>query len=806
MYWLVKDLRVASRILKNDPWFSLLNILVIAVGSAMVIFALSLSNTTVFEPLAMNGSAEIYYVEATTKGEAELGGKIHYSDYVFLKEQSTSLVNVGAYYLNSVAVGMGKSSERFSAAYVTPEMFEVTAERPLTGRVFNPEDGIVDSAKIVILGEKLAAQLYSSMDAAIGQKLAINGQMHQIVGVLAQQFEFPVRQQLWLPLRELNNQNDRTKAARVAAFAQLAPGVRVETAITELDNIAQRLATLYPQSNRDLGFYLSEFKKGIVGESGVSMMNIILTAAFVVLFLSCVNVASLLSVRGNKRIKQTSVQIAMGAPRYRIIAQIVAEAFLICSLGAAVGLFLALFGLRVVQELINGYDEIPFWWQLGLTSSTVLSTFTVILVASLISGIWPALKSSEGNFNQVLRDGTRGALGKSSAKFSYVVVFIELTLSFVILIFSGLQVAQMDFINNASYGVTVENRVVGRIDYQKQSVDSFGNESQLLGAISDRLKQIDVVEHVAFSTTLPGSFPRKFHYQVEGVELSHVGAYPYVNPIYVSDNYLTLYDIKLIAGRALDSRDNVEGVNNVLIEQTFAEQAWPNASPLGKRFRCFDGDKPGQWMTVVGITSHAIYGQVQSNALYRYSFYAPLSKTDNKSFGVAIKTSAIPNELYQQLREKVYQVDQNIPLYDLKTQKDLIKENAGGAKFMSGLFSLIAIAALILSGSCIFAVIAYLVSQRSHEIAVRQALGAHDWNIHKLYFRKSFVQFVIAAIIGLGLGYLVSQFVDTTEFAAKVPLVFAAVFFLMLGLVALATVVPVGLTLRKEPAEVLKDI
>lgn len=805
MNWLFKDIAIASRILKNDSLFSLLSILVIAVGSGLAIFAFSLSNTIVFKPLAMNDQQAIYLVEASVKGEAELGGKVQYADYHDLAAQSSTLNNIGAYYLESAVVGMEQSSERFSAAIVTEQVFAMTGALPLAGRLFNSQDRVIGSAKTVILGEKIAQQVFRDSTAAVGKNIRINGEPHQVVGVMAQDFEFPVRQHLWLPMREAYHEQNRASGQRVAVIAQFNADQSTQSVSAELDSLAARYAQAYPQSNAGRGFYLAEFKAGIIGESGVSVLTMIMTAAFVVLLLSCVNVASLLSVRANQRIKQTSVQIAMGAPRYRIITQIISEAFVICTLGALLGLTISLLGLQATQEALNSRDDIPFWWQLGLDIDTLLMTFMVILVASLLSSIWPSIQSSEGNFNHVLRDGTRGALGKSAARFSYFVVFIELTLSFVILVYSGLQLAQMDFINSTDYGTRTVGITVGEISFEQRSIDNYGSPNQFYNEIQTRLGQINGVESVALTTSLPGNYPRKYHYQAFGQDRANIKDYPYVNPIYVSDNYLDTFEIKLVAGRMLDSRDWVDGVNNVIIEDKFAEQSWPGELALGKRFRIYDGETPGEWMTVVGVVSHVIYGQVQSNAYYRYSFYAPLVKSDRKHFGIGLKTlgQALPHQL---IREAMYKVDQQVPVYRIKSMDNVIKGNAGGVKLLSVLFTLIAIASLILSASCIFAVIAYLVTQRQHEIAVRQALGADDGVIHRLYIKNSLIQYLVASICGLALAYVVSQTVDTTDFATMVPVVFVSVAVLMLLLVLAATAIPVFRTLRKEPYEVLSNI
>lgn len=806
MGWLLTDLSMAFKILKKDSWFSLLNIIVIAIGSAVAIYAYSLTSNIAFSPLSMNEGKDIFLIEATVKGESEMGGKIEYADFIDLKKRAIGISNLGAYYIDNARVVIKDSNQRFSAAFITPEMFSVTGQLPLAGRAFNDQDMIKGSAQIVILGETIAKQLYGDVEASIGKNINVNGSLHQIVGVMPHDFEFPVREKLWLPLREQYHEFDRKKAARVAVFGQLNAEQTFKAVTTELNDIASQLALTYPQTNRDLGFMLFELKKGVIGEDNLHMLKMVLSAAVVVLTLACVNVASLLSVRASKRIKETSVQIALGAPRYRVISKVLSEAIIICCLGALFGMLLCLWGLQMTQEAFNSQPTLPFWWQLGLDSHTVVATFAVVVFASLLSGIWPSLQSSEKNFNQVLRDGTRGALGKKSAQFNYVIVFIELCFSFVILVYSGINLARIDFITSTSYGVKTDNIVVGELTFEQNSIDNYGSREQFYRRINSQLKTVPQVGDLAITTTLPGSFPRKQNYQIEGVQLAAADAYPYVNPIYVSNNYFDLFGMTLVAGRLLDSRDDVAGVNNVVVDEKFVDAAFADGQALGKRFRLYNGNTSGQWLTIVGVVNHVIYGQVQSNAYNRYATYLPLSKSKQNRVSVALEVSSMPPDIYPQVRQRMYEVDNAVPIYSLMTLNELIDNNSGGARFMTAIFSTFAFAALVLSVSCIFAVIAFLVSLRQQDIAVRRALGSTDLGIVRLYLQNVGIQYLIAAGAGLSLAYMVSQTIDTVEFAAQVPWVFVLVSALMLVMVVIATLVPLAMTLRKEPYAVLGDL
>lgn len=806
MGWLYSDFLYGFRILSKDKGFSLLTVLVISIGSAIAIFAYSLTSNLMFSPLQFDNQKPLYQVEASKKGEVQSGGKVNYADYVDIKSQVSGVQNLGAYYTRSASVGIGNVSERMDLVAVSREMFDVTGTLPTLGRMFSQEDMQVGGNRVVVVGEQLATQIYQNSQLALGKSLQIDGDQYQVVGVMPQAFRFPVQHQIWVPLREKYQQHNRTQGERVAVFGQLSDGQSAESVAAELEAISQRLAEQYPESNSDISFGIQTYKQVVLGEGAGTIMTMVLIVAAIVLLLACVNVASLLSVKASRRIKETSIQIALGAPRFRIIGQIVIQALIVCTLGTCIGLVLCFWGLKATQEALALLMELPFWWTFSLDSHTVAGAGVVIVLSSILSSIWPALQTSEGSFNQVLTDGTRGALGRRSVRFNYVIVFIELTLSFIILVYSGLNVAKMDFINSTGYGVKTDNILIGSLSFEPRHVNNHSSSVQLAETISARVAALDAVEDVAVTTQFPGTYPRKLHFQPEGLELAELNGYPYVNPIYVSRNYFDTLGIKLHQGRWLDSRDDIEGVNNVLVDVLFVQEVWPDENPVGKRFRVYEGNQAGPWLTVVGVTGHVVYGQVQSNALYRYSAYYPLSKTEATDLGLIMSLQGNSSDVQQAIRQAIYQVDSSLPIYEVNTMQSLIAKNSGGSRFMSSLFFVFAIASLVLSGSCILAIISFLVAQRSQDIAVMQALGATEGHIVRLYLRNSCIQFAVAAAVGLPLAYLASQTIDTVEFASMVPATYLVVVAMLLTLVLVATILPVLRTLKHEPYETLTQI
>ncbi len=806
MSWLIKDFLLALRGLINTPQFTIMNLILVIVGSAGIIFTLSLSNQILFSPLTMNDQSEIYLVEASIKGEAEQGGKVQFADYYELKQHTKKLANVGAYYISSSSIEVDNRLEQLSSAHITPEMFTVTGQLPIYGRAFTKNDLQLQAERVVLLSEQVARLITPDSANIIGQTLRVDGENYRVIGIMPSNFKFPLKQQVWFPLREQYQEFDRSSGQRVAVFAQAAQSVSIEAMQVELSDFSSYLALKHPNTNRDQGLGVTPYKIGTMGEQIATLVKILLSAAAIVLFLACSNVTALLSVKASKDVKSTAVRMALGAPKYRIFSRFIIESFTISIIGCFFGLILCLFGLKFVQESFNNFGTLPFWWELELDASLLLITFIIVLLSTLLSGLWPALQSLEGNFNKVLRDGTRGAMGRAASYFNHTVIFFEIALAITILIYTTLKVASLDEIVKSDYGVKTDSRLVATLSLSTQVAASDNSRRSYFSELSTALLALPEVEQVTFTSIAPGIYPRKIHYQVEGVVLGEVNAYPYVNSIFVKDNYLKVTEIELSAGRMLDSRDDVAGVNNVVIDEKFAAENWPGESALNKRFRLYQGDKPGSWLNVIGITNHVVYGQIQSNALYRSTVYLPLSQFEGTQLNLIAKVSNQNNDLINWIRQQGFKVDPLTPIYEMKSMNQLIEDNSYGPKFVTTLLVIFSIAALLLSSIGVFGVIMYQISNRSNDIAVRRAIGATNARIYKRYLKLSTVLFAFAAVFGVTLAYLGSFTIDTNGFSHLVPFFFTIVVCLMFVIVIIATLIPLKRGMRQELASVLREL
>lgn len=803
MEWIICDLSRSVRGLLRDRWFSLLTVAAIAMGCAAAIFAFSLSNTMVFAPLKMNSERPILAVEATTDGALESGGKVSHSDFVDIKSQQTVFSVLGAGYTDTATVTLDSTAERFRAAIITPEMFDITGVSPQAGRPIATTDTKQGAIDVAVISHNLAIAVFGSAEQAIGEPLYINGKRHDVIGVMPAAFAFPVDHQIWLPLRESYQEYERDSATRLMVFGVLKNGVSMEEAGAELKNIAERLRLNYPETNRNAGFAALPFKQWLIGDA-VAAFYMLLTAAAIVLLLACINVSSMLSARANKRIKETSIQAALGAPRYRIMARTMLESAVVCAIGALVGIVLAALALDGMQSAINLIKPTPFWWLLGLDVTTAGVTILLVVLASLIAGIWPAIQSSEANFNQVLRDGTSNALGKKSARFNQVILLAELSLSFVVLIYSGLRLSSMLFIMGADYGVTTDNILTGKVILTEQ-VSEGPARANYLERLERELTSLPDVDAVAMTTTLPAEYPRKYPYQIAGDERAHIDDYNVTNPIYVSTNFFEIFDVSIVQGRGLDSRDDTDGIQNVVVSELFSEMNWPGKETVvGERFRIYDGSRPGPWLTVVGVVPHIVHGQVQSNAYYRTSIYRPISAAPASNVSLALSSSNLDLTLRESIREKAFEVSKYVPVVDIKSMNEIIADNSSGAVLVTTLFGVLAVASLVLSATCVFGVIAYLVTQHRQDIAVRRALGADESAIYRLYLKKGVVHFCIAAAIGAPLAYVAITTINLTNISNTVPLVFGGTFALLFSVLTVATVVPVSGVLRRQPYDVLR--
>lgn len=428
------DIKYAARLLAKKPAYTALTIIIVAIGLGLTLYTYSLLNSLVFKPLTLNGGKPIYAIEAQYDYTHLSRRWADPFDLYKLKNELNLLEDLGVYEEGTTFLGGAGAStaiRKFNATYVSWNIFEFAGVQPILGRGFSPEDHFEGAEPSVVLSYDVFQNYFQGDESVVGTMVPLDAEPNRIIGVMPKGFAFPAIAEIWQPLSQDSVAATERTYNSVLGFARLADGVTHSQLQTELDSYSAQLATTLAEDMRwrinTEGKYLSAepFKKAAITQY-YSMFMAMFVVVFLILLLACINVGNLLLARVNERFKEIAIRVAMGVPRKRLILQMLWESIFVCSIGGLLALLLAAWGLEISNAVFDqtyAVDNLkPFWWNVEIDANAIMILVGAVISMILITGYIPAWRALSGDFNAVLRDGTRGAIGKKAAQAGKVLV------------------------------------------------------------------------------------------------------------------------------------------------------------------------------------------------------------------------------------------------------------------------------------------------------------------------------------------------------------------------------------------------
>jgi len=805
MKWLF-DIKYAYRMLLKNPGFTSLTVSVMAAGLGLCVFMLVFISTIITRPLPFAEGEQMHVIDLDYDGMRYNSGAILHPDYLTIKEENSSFSDIGAYYQATANLSSGDRTQRFSSVVTEANMFSFTGISPLMGREFTTSDTTLGAEPVTVIGYEIWQSYFNGDQSIIGQSVKINGVDTLIIGVMPKDYLFPMAAQLWQPLTEDSTRVKRSAAEHMSIYVKKKPAVSLEQANQEVKDIMSKIAQQYPQTNSKSSAYVTTFQIWMMGGGTEMIIGLMLSAVGFVLILACVNVGNLLFARANERAKETAIRVALGAPRSRLVMQMMWESVFICVLGGLFGLFLAAWSLELLTAVLPNLMPIsvPYWWGFSLDNELMLQAMALIIFTAFVTGILPAWKMSNSDFNAVLRDGTRGAMGKNAGRVNRFLVIVEVALSCILLSLSGVLYVVLQEVNNSDFGANIENKLTARIGLPKANYQDDSKRIQYYQRLMNKLATIPGVNHTGAISGLPGSGVSYLAFQPEGYEVTE-NQYPRTGLGVTTIGSLQALDMKLVAGRYFDSRDRVDSMPVAVITASMAKKYWPTGSALGKRFKYVESEEQ-LWLTVVGVVNHVIHGQPFENVKYRTTAYLPYTQQSPRFMSIFVDTQGNPERYYEALIAAVASIDPEVPAYSISTLTERLKRSTSGMNFIQNLFVVFAICALLLASSGIYGVLANSTSRRTQEIGIRRAIGASDEKVLSMLMKQGWFQLVIGLAFGLPVGYLASQGVvqilgpETNNYY----IVFVIIPVIISLVVTMATFVPAKRAIKMEPCSALR--
>jgi len=807
-----RDIKYAWRLLLKTPSFTGITVVVLAIGLGLSIYMFSIINMLAYKQLDIPHYERLVMVDAVVDGMANQGN-VYAHDYDYMKQRQQSFDEFSAYISISLSLSNGKEAQRYEGVYIEPEAFSLFGGHAHLGRTFidsdvkkafNDTDRNPDQSDVVIIGYQVWQDYFNKNADVIGKTVQVNGKVHTVIGVMNEGFAYPMNQSIWVPVKVAANQMSGQGGWQVSIAAQLKPNVSLAAAQQELMTYSKELTAKYPESNTNV-FVHSRTLVQVTMDNSMMIIYLLTGATIFIMALVITNVGNLMLARAMERSKEVAIRSALGAPRSRIIRQMLLETIIICLIGGFFGIILAGWGLDITRPLFQTFGGGASWWTFTLAGEELVIAGWIIFFTSLLTGLLPAIKASSTDINSTLRDGTRGAQSKSSTKLTKVLVSSEIFLSCALLILAGVMIFGVNDAINADYGFKPKGILTARFALNTDDYKTTVNRNLYHQRLIQSLIKEPGIENATSASALPGRSSGRESIQIEDMANQN-NQYPRAYFITTSKNYFEFLDVPILEGRAFNDNDVIDSLPVVIISDKFAKKFWPNSSAIGKRIKTEPNNPNSKWLTIVGVSKHLIHSQPFGDEQFRSAIYVPNSQLAYQYQYIAIKTSLDPYQLQKTLIDTAGKVDSNIPLYHVFSLSDRLERRVGAMVFVGKIFIIFGALSLILAAAGIYGIMSRSVTQRTQEFGVRRALGAIDKDIYQLLLKQGLTMLIAGISVGAVLGYFAVNMLSgvlLTLAGYYVAVTIAVLSTISVTFIA-ATLIPAFKVLKLEPNSALR--
>ena len=799
MQILRQDIIYGARMLLKKPVFSIIAIITLALGIGANTAIFSVVNAVLLRALPYHNSERIIALSTVSPGGDRDGLSVpEFQDY---QAQMHSLEDLTGFQSQSVNVTGGERPDRVRGAFVTANFFKVFNISPLLGRTFVEGEDRQGGEKLAVVNEKMWQERLNSDKNLDAKKLILNGEPYSVIGVVPANFKQPFDPdvEVWMPVMNYPGNTGKRDWRLLFGMGHLKAESSLPQAQAEARTIATQLAQAYPTENAGRTARADYLRELLVSDVR-PMLWLLFAAVGVILLIACANLANLLLARGLARQKEIAVRAALGASRWRLIRQLLTESTLIGLLGGLGGLLFAYWGLYGLLKLPQNFVDTK---AATLDTRVLVFALVVSVLTGWLFGLLPALQLVKPELQAFLKEGARGS-GEGSRwnRVRSAFVVVQVALSLVLLVCSGLLIRSFDKLLRVDVGfkterlLTLEYRLP-RTKYKEPAVQwNFHRQ------VVERLREVPGVQSASLVRGLP--------FSGNGGTVSIVlpdrepppkGMEPEVMFNTAMPNYFETIGIPLVKGRVFGNEDQANTPAVVVINQTMARRFWPDQDPLGKQIKLASDDSTPTVIGVVGDAKHYWLEEEQKPQMYdAYSQDPGLFAT------VVIRTNVEPLGLSESVRQAIWKVDADQPMWKIRTVEFLVNRSTADRKFLMGLMGIFASLALVLTIIGLYGVISYLVNQRTQEIGIRMALGAQMGDIMRMVLRQGMVLVLMGVALGLAASWLVTRLMSRLLYhvSATDPVTFGAISLLLIAVALLACYLPARRATKVDPLTALR--
>ena len=801
---LLSDIRYALRNLLRRPAFTLIAVVTLALGIGANTAIFSAINALLLKPLPFPQLDRVVAIWDNLPSRGLMHNEVAVANYLDWQSQSQSFEQLALYRWWSANLTGIDTPERIQGFLITANYLDAIGIKPILGRNFLPEENQPGKDAVAIITHSLWQQRFGGDPNIVNKTITINSVVRTVVGVMPERFNFPKGADVYAPLAMTPELMRNRGSHSYYVIGRLKSGASIESAQAEIDNINARLEQQFPETNKGWGATVFPIVADTVRTYDTALWVMMGAVAFVLL-IACANVANLMLARATGRQKEIAVRTALGASRWRIVRQLLTESVIVALIGGALGVlvgFWAVDALRAANPA-DAAKYAPGWYQLGINPTVLFFTLGLSVVSGIVFGLAPALQMSKPNLNDSLKEGGRQTGGSSHRLRSSLVVF-EVALSLVLLVGAGLLVRSFLSLLRTDPGFNPDNVLTMNLVLPVAKYKDRPARAAFYHDLVQRVKVQPGVQSAALVNYLPlGGANSSDSYLVEGEPepapgQEHDGRYRVATP-----DYFRSMDISVLRGRGFTEHDKADTVRVVVVNETLARKHWPGQDPLGRRIRFYGPLDEAPWMEVVGVVKdvkHELDNPVTPE------YYLPHAQDPWNAMVLVARTSVDPALLSGALRQQVWAIDKDQPVFDLRTMREVRSMSVALYSFSSVMLGIFASIALVLAAIGIYGVMAFAVTQRTQEIGIRMALGARTADVLKLVVRHGMKLALIGIVIGLAGSWALTRFLKQLLFGVEATdlLTFSLVSLCLLVAAFVACYLPARRATKVDPMVALR--
>jgi putative ABC transport system permease protein len=804
-----QDVRYGWRSLRKSPGFTVVAVLALALGIGANSAIFSVVNAVVLRPLPYDHPERLLAIQARNEKDGSVSSDEAYPNFTDLRDQCQTCEGMAAYTgATTFLTKPDEEPERARGVEASADLLPMLGVKPLMGRYYTREEDQPGASRVVVISNDFWRRSFGANPKIIGEQIPMGSTPATVIGVMPPDFKFPIEARqadFWMPLAPMLSRDDLTRRDYVSLtlLAKRKPGATEAQTEAEIETISRRLQAQYPATNTALLFFVKPLHDDLVGNVRTALFVLLGAVAFVLL-IACVNVANLLLARATARAKEISVRTALGASRARIIRQLLTESLLLSLIGGGLGLLFATWGVALLVGASPA--DLPRAGEIRLDARVVVFTVAVTVLTGLVFGLAPALSASKIDISDALKEGGRsGSDGAARNRLRSALIVAEVALSLVLLVGAGLLAQSFRHLLEVKPGFDPNNLVTMDVVLRRSRYPQEAQRVQFYQDFLQRARAVPGIESVGLVDPLPlgGSF-EVWDFQIEGRPPAAPGVNQNADRRVIDGGYFQAMKIPVERGRSFGDGDRVNAPPVIIINDTLARKYFAGEDPLGKRL-VFDGGLISGAREIVGVVGDVRHAGLDAETTPE--IYVPFTQIITPRLTVIARASSVdPTATTSALRGIIRETDKDSPIYNVRTMNGLLSASVARRRFNLILLGSFAALALLLASLGIYGVISYTVTQRTHEIGIRIALGAQPRDVLRMILGQGMILTLIGVAVGLLGALALTRVMSSLLFgvSATDPVTFGLVSLILPAVALVSCLIPARRATRVDPMVALR--